>query len=321
MVGQDFLTLRDFNKAEIEQFLWTANDLKTRIKLNGERYEPLQGKSLALIFQKRSTRTRLSSETGFALLGGKPCFLSPEDIHLGVNECILDSARVLSGFVDIILARVYAQQTLDELAAEGSIPVVSGLSDTYHPLQTLADLLTLQEHFGKLKGLKMAWVGDGNNIIHSLMMGGLPMGVDINIATPKGYECDSVVVKDAVALAEKHGTKLNFTNDPKEAVHKSDVIVTDTWVSMGQEEEAKIRLKAFDGYQVDAKMASLANPDWVFLHCLPRHPEEVSDEVFYDAKRSLVWQEAENRKWTVMSILLHLLKEHIPTTPKPNFEG
>lgn len=322
-VGKSFLTLKQFSRPEIEKLLWTASDLKLRIKQNNEPFRPLAGKTLATIFQKRSTRTRVSSEVGFSLLGGKPVFLSPDDIHLGVSESVYDSGRVLSGFVDLILARVYGHKVLTDLASASTVPIINGLSDAYHPLQILADLLTLQEHFGRLKGLRIAWVGDGNNITHSFLMACPKLGIDLRVATPKGYECDQSIVSDAESSIKeyiKDAPELMFTNDPKEAVHKADVIVTDTWISMGQEKEKQERLKAFHGYQVTRELCNGANKDWVFLHCLPRKQEEVNDDVFYDEKRSLVWTEAENRMWTVMSVMLHLLKDHnSPKSNKPKF--
>ncbi|CAG5123636.1 unnamed protein product, partial [Candidula unifasciata] len=253
LVGQDFLSLRYFTSDDIKQFLWTAKDLKTRIKDNGEVFQPLTGKTAALIFQKRSTRTRLSTELGMAKLGGHACFLGPDDIHLGVNESVKDSARVLAGMADIILARVYGQDILDELAKESQVPVVSGLSDLLHPLQILADLLTLQEHFGYLKGLKIAWVGDGNNILHSLMYGCAKLGINLNAATPKDYEPDQNITAEALKTAQKTGASIVLGNDPVKAAHQANVVVTDTWVSMGQEEEKKKRLKDFAGYQVNEK--------------------------------------------------------------------
>lgn len=313
-----FLTLKDFCENEVKDMLWVASDLKQRFKEKHEHYCPLTGKSAGLIFEKRSTRTRVSTETAFALLGGHSCFLSPSDIHLGVNESLKDTAKVLSGFLDILLARVYRHKDLEVLALEGSVPVVNGLSEVYHPLQALADFLTLQEHFKSLKGLTLAWVGDGNNIIHSLMMAAPKLGVSVRCATPKGYECDPTVHQDAVDLASKHCTSLYCTTDPYDACKDADVLVTDTWVSMGQEEEKKERLRAFEGYQITKKMAAVASPDWSFLHCLPRKPEEVDDDVFY-SKQSLVWQEAENRKWTVMAVMLCLLRDHQPLLDRPAF--
>ncbi|CAM4603012.1 unnamed protein product [Leuciscus chuanchicus] len=264
------------------------------------KYVPLlQGKSIAMIFEKRSTRTRMSTETGFSLLGGHPCFLTPQDIHLGINESTTDTARVLSGLADIVLARVYSHSSLELLDKDASIPIINGLSDLYHPVQILADLLTLQEHYGSLKGLTLAWIGDGNNVLHSFMMSLAKLGVNLKVATPKGYEPDANVTQEAQRLSKQFGTKLQFLTDPVEAARDSNVLVTDTWVSMGQEEEKKKRLKDFHGYQITMQAGSVAAPDWTFLHCLPRKAEEVDDEVFY-SPRSLVFTEAENRKWTIM---------------------
>ncbi|KAL5010365.1 hypothetical protein ScPMuIL_012670 [Solemya velum] len=316
MVNRDFLTLKDFKPEEIEQLLWTAKDLKTRIRDNKELFQPLKGKSIAMLFQKKSTRTRLSTEMGMTLLGGHASFLSPDDIHLGVSESIEDTGRVLSRFADLLFGRVYGQSDLDVLAAEATVPVINGLSDQYHPLQILADFVTLQEYYGYLHGLKLAWVGDGNNIVHSLMMGCGKLGMELRVATPKGYEPDGQVIKDATKLSAQSGSTLHLTHDPMEAVYRADVIITDTWVSMGQEEEKLIRLRDFAGYQVNRKMVKEAASDWTFLHCLPRKQEEVTDDIFYD-KKSLVWEEAENRKWTVMAVMLHLLMEYKPTILKP----
>ncbi|XP_068818242.1 ornithine transcarbamylase, mitochondrial isoform X2 [Capricornis sumatraensis] len=275
--GRDLLTLKNFTGEEIKYMLWLSADLKFRIKQKGEYLPLLQGKSLGMIFEKRSTRTRLSTETGFALLGGHPCFLTTDDIHLGVNESLTDTARVLSSMTDAVLARVYKQSDLDILAKEASIPIVNGLSDLYHPIQILADYLTLQ-----------------------------------------GYEPDPSITKLAEQYAKENGTKLSLTNDPLEAACGGNVLITDTWISMGQEEEKKKRLQAFQGYQVTMKTAKVAAPDWTFLHCLPRKPEEVDDEVFY-SPRSLVFPEAENRKWTIMAVMVSLLTDYSPQLQKPKF--
>ncbi|XP_076857539.1 ornithine transcarbamylase, mitochondrial [Brachyhypopomus gauderio] len=313
--GRSFLTLKDFNPEEIKHILWVSADLKHRIKHEGQYLPLLQGKSIAMIFEKRSTRTRMSTETGFALLGGHPCFLTPQDIHLGVNESIKDTARVLSGLTDIVLARVYGHSTLEQLDQEASIPIINGLSDLYHPIQILADLLTLQEHYGSLGGLTVAWIGDGNNVLHSFMMSLAKLGVNLRIATPKGYEPDASVTQEAQHLFEQFGTKLQFFSEPMEAARGSNVLVTDTWISMGQEEEKKKRLKDFHGYQITMQTGSVASPDWTFLHCLPRKSEEVDDEVFYSS-RSLVFPEAENRKWTIMGLMASILTDYKPQTPK-----
>ncbi|CAH2220271.1 ornithine carbamoyltransferase, mitochondrial [Pelobates cultripes] len=315
--GRDLLTLKNYTSEEIKYLLWVSADLKCRIKQKGEYMPLLQGKSLAMIFEKRSTRTRLSTETGFALLGGHPCFLTTQDIHLGVNESLKDTARVLSGMTDAVLARVYKQSDLDLLAKEATIPIVNGLSDSYHPIQILADYLTLQEHFGHLNGLTLSWIGDGNNILHSIMLSAAKCGMHLRVATPKGYEADSSVTAAAEQFAKEFGTKLFITNDPLEAASGANVLITDTWVSMGQEAEKKKRVMDFKGYQITMKTGKVASPDWVFLHCLPRKPEEVDDEVFYSPK-SLAFQEAENRKWTIMGVMVSVLTDYSPQIPKPS---
>ncbi|XP_059177654.1 ornithine transcarbamylase, mitochondrial-like [Physella acuta] len=318
LVGRDFLSLKHFSCEDIKQFLWTAKDLKTRMKDNGEIFQPLKGKTAALIFQKRSTRTRLSTELGFAKLGGHACFLGPDDIHLGVNESVKDSARVLAGMSDVILARVYGHNVIEEMANEANKPVINGLSDLLHPLQILADFMTLQEHFGYLRGLQIAWIGDGNNILHSLMYGCAKLGIDLNIATPAGYEPNETITSEVMNISGKTGALFKMGTDPIAAARMANVIVTDTWVSMGQEEEKQKRLKDFAGYQIDGKMLKDAGAEWVFLHCLPRKQEEVTDDIFY-SKQSLVWQEAENRMWTVMAVMLHLLQPYTPTIPQLKF--
>ncbi|XP_028848237.1 ornithine carbamoyltransferase, mitochondrial [Denticeps clupeoides] len=313
--GRHFLTLRDFSAEEIKHVLRVSADLKKRIKHEGQFLPLLQGKSAAMIFEKRSTRTRMSTETGVSLLGGHACFLTPQDIHLGVNESTGDTARVLSGFADAVLARVHSHSTLEELASGASVPVINGLSDRYHPVQILADLLTLQEHYGSLEGLTLTWIGDGTNILHSLMMSLAKMGMNLRVATPKGYEADSGVLQEARRLSQQFGTALVLTSDPMEAAQGANVLVTDTWVSMGQEKEKAQRLRDFQGYQVTMQTGSVAAPDWVFLHCLPRKPEEVSDELFYSS-RSLVFPESENRKWTIMGLMVSLLTDYSPQTPQ-----
>uniref|UniRef100_A0AAR2IIL4 ornithine carbamoyltransferase n=1 Tax=Pygocentrus nattereri TaxID=42514 RepID=A0AAR2IIL4_PYGNA len=289
--GRSFLTLKDFKPDEISHILWVSADLKHRIKHQGEYLPLLQGKSIAMIFEKRSTRTRISTETGFSLLGGHPCFLTPQDIHLGINESTKDTARVLSGLTDLVLARLY------------------------HPIQILADLLTLNEHYGSLKGLTVAWIGDGNNILHSLMMSLPKLGVNLRIATPKGYEPDATITWEAQHLFKQFGTDMQMFSEPLEAAQGSNVLVTDTWVSMGQEEDKKKRIKDFQGYQITMQTASVAASDWTFLHCLPRKSEEVNDEVFY-SPRSLVFTEAENRKWTIMGLMVCILTDYRPQIPQ-----
>uniref|UniRef100_A0A8D0GMP3 ornithine carbamoyltransferase n=1 Tax=Sphenodon punctatus TaxID=8508 RepID=A0A8D0GMP3_SPHPU len=316
--GRDLLTLQNYTTEEIQYLLWMASDLKQRIKHKGEYLPLLQGKSLAMIFEKRSTRTRLSTETGFALLGGHPCFLTTQDIHLGVNESLTDTARVLSCMTDAVLARVYKQSDLDQLAKEASVPIINGLSDLYHPIQILADYLTIQEHYGYLKGLTISWIGDGNNVLNSIMMSAAKFGMHLHVATPKGFEPDPRIIKTAEQYSREYGTKLLLTDDPLKAASGANVLVTDTWISMGQEEEKQKRLKIFQGYQITMQTGKVAAPDWTFLHCLPRKPQEVDDEVFYSQK-SLVFQESENRKWTIMAVMVSLLTDYSPQLQKPTF--
>ncbi|XP_011937066.1 PREDICTED: ornithine carbamoyltransferase, mitochondrial, partial [Cercocebus atys] len=315
--GCDLLTLKNFTGEEIKYMLWLSADLKFRIKQKGEYLPFIARKSLGMIFEKKIPE-QIVYRTGFALLGGHPCFLTTQDIHLGVNESLTDTARVLSSMTDAVLARVYKQSDLDTLAKEASIPIINGLSDLYHPIQILADYLTLQEHYSSLKGLTLSWIGDGNNILHSIMMSAAKFGMHLQAATPKGYEPDPSVTKLAEQYAKENGTKLLLTNDPLEAAHGGNVLITDTWISMGQEEEKKKRLQAFQGYQVTMKTAKVAASDWTFLHCLPRKPEEVDDEVFY-SPRSLVFPEAENRKWTIMAVMVSLLTDYSPQLQKPKF--
>lgn len=317
-VGKNFATLKDFDSNEIQQFLWTANDLKIRFKQDKECFQPLRGKSIGLIFQKRSTRTRVSTETGMGLLGGQSVFLGASDVHIGVSESLEDSATVLSSMFDILLARVFGHDIIDTLVAASSVPVINGLSDLYHPLQILADFLTLQEHFGQLKDLKLSWVGDGNNVTHSFMMACAKLGLEMRIATPKGFAPDENVIKICDKIASKTGSLLHYTHDPKEAVHQANAIITDTWVSMGQEKEKERKIKLFADYIVNDELVKGAAPNWVFMHCLPRYPLEVTDSVYY-SKNSVVFQEAENRKWTVMAVMLRLLQDYSPVYPKPNF--
>jgi ornithine carbamoyltransferase len=267
--------------------------------------KPLTGDSIAMIFQKRSTRTRVSTETGTYLLGGHALFLGPQDIQLGVNESMRDTALVLSRFNSILLARVYAHADIVELAEYATVPVINALSDRHHPLQTLADLMALQQHFGNdnLRGKTLAWVGDGNNVLHDLMYGATKLGMNLRIATPVGYEPNAEVMSITEQLVKDNGTSsIVTTTDASIAVQGADVVVTDTWVSMGQEDEYAKRIAEFAGYEVNAALMAKANPGAVFLHCLPRHKEEVTDEVFY-SPASLVFPEAENRMWTVMAVM------------------
>lgn len=310
MVGRNFLSIDELSNEELRGLLDLSKKFRDTYGKESKvdpttAGKPMTGKSVAMIFQKRSTRTRVSTETGCYLLGGHGLFLGPSDIQLGVNESMKDTALVLSRFNSIILARVFGHKDIVELAEHSTVPVINALSDLHHPLQTLADLMALEDHFGteNIRGKTLAWVGDGNNVLHDLMLGCAKLGMNVRIATPTGYECNGDIMKKTQQLAEENGTADVFTTTvADEAVKGSDVIVTDTWVSMGQEEEYAKRMKEFEGYEVNSELMSKANDGCAFLHCLPRHPEEVTDEVFY-SDASLVFPEAENRMWTVMAVM------------------
>jgi len=317
LVGRNFLSIDELSNEELRGILDLSKHYK-KIYGKGSSVDPttapkpLSGQSLAMIFQKRSTRTRVSTETGANLLGAHGLFLGPTDIQLGANESMRDTARVLGGFNSLVLARVFEHKDIRELAEHSTVPVINALSDLHHPLQTLADLMALEDHFGtdRIRGKTVAWVGDGNNVLHDLMLGAAKVGMNVRIATPKGYDCDANILSKTERLAEENGTREVFTtNVAAEAVDGSDVVVTDTWVSMGQEDEMAKRMEEFAGYEVNAELMARANPGAVFLHCLPRHPEEVTDEVFY-SPASLVFPEAENRMWTVMAVMAAQLGKH-----------
>jgi len=292
--GRDFISLHDFNQDELRFILDVARDLKAEQK--ARRPHPiLQGKTLGMIFTKSSTRTRVSFEVGMYQLGGHALFLSGRDIQLGRGEPISDTARVLSRMVDGIMIRTFSHQEVLELAEFAAIPIINGLTDLLHPCQVLADLMTIQEHKGRLKGLKLAYVGDGNNMAHSLMYGGAKMGLHVVIASPQGYKPDPVIVAVAQADAKQNGGLVEVVDDPSEAVKGADVLYTDVWASMGQEAEAKERMVAFKGYQINSNSLKLANQSAIVLHCLPAHRgEEITEDVIEGAQ-SVVFDESENR--------------------------
>ena len=292
--GRDFLTLKDFTRQEIEEMVNLGIDLKAKQKA-GVPTPILAGKTLGMIFQKSSTRTRVSFEVGMYQLGGSALFLSTNDLQIGRGEPIKDTARVLSRYLDGIMIRTYSHADVEELAEYADIPVINGLTDDYHPTQIIADLITIQEHKGKLEGIKFAYVGDGNNMTHSLMIGCAKVGMDVTVACPDGYMPNPEIVALAQGYAAESGGSVTVMHDPKEAVKDVDVVYTDTWASMGQEAEKEIRKKAFAGYQVDDAMMALAKPDAIFMHCLPAYRGmEVTDEVIESAQ-SVVFDEAENR--------------------------
>lgn len=298
---KDFVSLKTLSASEIDALFEKADSLKR------EKSGLLQGRSLALIFQKPSMRTRVSFEVGMFQLGGQTVYLGPEDIQLGVRETVGDIAQVLSRYVDGIAARTFAHKDVETLAREASVPVINGLSDAEHPCQTLADLYTIRNIYRKLKGIKIAYVGDGNNVLSSLLHGAALVGADVSAATPKGYEPDKTILREAESFAKKSGSRIRVGNDPKEAVKDADIVYTDVWTSMGQEKEREKRLKSFDGFQVNEALMKKAKPSARFMHCLPAHRgEEVSTKVL-EGKNSIVLDQAENRLHVQKAILVTLL--------------
>ncbi|KJS22736.1 MAG: ornithine carbamoyltransferase [Clostridiaceae bacterium BRH_c20a] len=304
--GRDFLSLKDFSKEEIKEMIDLAVELKGYHK-QGVRKEMLAGKTLAMIFQKSSTRTRVSFEAGMYQLGGLAHFLSTQDLQIGRGEPISDTARVLSRYVDGILIRTFDQQEVEQLAQYADIPVINGLTDLYHPTQALADMLTIYEHKNQLEGIKLAYIGDGNNVVHSLMVAGAKLGMEVRVATPVGYEPQKEIVEMAQGFAQENGGKIILFNDPEAAIQGVDVLYTDVWASMGQEEETEIRKKHFQGYQINAKMLELADKKAIVMHCLPAHRgEEITHEVM-EGPQSVIFDEAENRLHAHKAILAALL--------------
>ncbi len=305
MKGRSILTLLDLKPEEIRFLLDKAKDFKQ----NRDRYiqsEPLKGKTLGMIFQKRSTRTRVSTETAMAELGGHALFLGKDDIQLGVNESLSDTAIVLGRMVSAILARVFAHDTVETLAKHAKIPVINALSDQFHPLQGLADILTIEEHLGKLKDVRIAWIGDGNNVCHTLMIASIKMGMKMKVGTPIGYMPDKHIIDYCNTNASSSGQVL-VMNDPIAAIENADVVVTDTFISMGQEAEKNEKLKEFKGFQVNQELVEHAAKNYLFLHCLPRHKEEVTDDIIYGT-HSVVFDEAENRLHTVAAVLNSIIQ-------------
>ncbi len=305
---KDLLSLNDYSEKEILDILDLAHKLKKETK-EGKEHHILKGKTLGMIFSKSSTRTRVSFEVGMYQLGGYPLFLSSNDIQLGRGECIEDTARVLSRYLDGIMIRTYDQAEVEMLAKYADIPIINGLTDLLHPCQVLADLMTIQEHKGALKGLKMCYIGDGNNMANTLLHGCAKVGMDISVATPAGYECDSEMVAQAMEAAKISGSKIVITTDPKEAIANADAVYSDTWVSMGQEEEKQKRINDFKGFTVDNELMSLAKEDSIFLHCLPAYRGyEVTDEVI-EGKHSVIFDEAENRLHAQKAVMVTLMKD------------
>ncbi len=304
--GRDFLDLEDFTTEELQYLLDYAIELKRKQKA-GEVYQPLKGKTLGMIFEKSSTRTRVSFEVGMYQLGGHPLFLSRNDLQSGRGEPIADTAQVLSRYVDGIMIRTFAHTTLTDLAKYASVPVINALTDWSHPCQAMADYQTVLEQKGKLAGLKVAFIGDGNNMAHSLMMGAAKFGMHFAIAAPEGYLPDAEMTARSMTVAASTGGSVLVTGDTREAIADADIVYTDVWASMGFEEEQKIREKAFAEYQVNEELVQYAKPDYMFLHCLPAHRgEEVSAGVI-DGPNSQIFDEAENRLHAQKAIMAAIM--------------
>lgn len=305
--ARDFLTLQDCSREEIHYLIDLAGDFKHK-EVDRDELTSLEGKHVALFFQKPSTRTRLSFEVAIRELGGSSIFLSSNEAQVSRGETVADTARVLSEYVDAIVARVYSHADLVEMAECADIPVINALSDLFHPAQVLSDLFTIQEVEGKLKGLKMAYIGDGNNVCQSLLVGCSKVGVDIHVACPKGYEPDQTIVRRAKEYALSSRSSVAITENPIEACRDANVIYTDTFISMGMEHEREIRLKTFlPKYRVTSRLFRVASKDAFFLHCLPAHRgEEVTSSVI-DGPRSLVWTQAQNRLYAQEALLAAIL--------------
>ncbi|MGE4282468.1 MAG: ornithine carbamoyltransferase [Clostridia bacterium] len=300
------LSLHDLTVDEVQNILKLAGKLKYEQK-HGIQHHLLKGKTLGMIFTKSSTRTRVSFEVGMTQLGGYPLFLSSNDIQLGRGETIYDTANVLSRYIDGIMIRTFKQSDVEDLARYGSIPIINGLTDLLHPCQALADLLTIYEHKSTLQGLKLAYVGDGNNVAHSLLFGCTKVGMDIAVATPAGYECNAEIIEKAKEDAKLTGCKITITNDPIEAISHADAVYTDTWISMGQEAEKAERIKIFQSYQVNKELFAKAKKDAVFLHCLPAYRGfEVTEDVI-DGPNSVIFDEAENRMHAQKAVMALLM--------------
>ncbi|MEK5077613.1 ornithine carbamoyltransferase [Solibacillus sp. FSL W7-1436] len=304
--GKDLLTLLDYTSEEVKQLLELATQLKTITKA-GKCPRLLEGKTLGMIFEKSSTRTRVSFEVGMQQLGGYGMYMNARDMQIGRGEPISDTGRVLSGYLDGIMIRANSHTMVEELADNASIPVINGLTDLDHPCQALADLETIAENKGELKGLKIAYVGDGNNVAHALIVAAAHVGMHVAVATPPGYECDTRIIEKAQEIASYNGSTILVTNDPIAAVKDADAVYADVWTSMGQEEETQKRLKDFAKYQINDELVAHAKPDYMFLHCLPAHRgEEVATSVI-DGPNSYIFEQAENRLHAQKAILVSLL--------------
>lgn len=306
--GKDLLTLKDLPPETIQALVDSAIKLKQEKIAGIDHGKPLAGKILGMIFEKSSTRTRVSFEAGMLQLGGQAIVMNSKDLQIGRGEPISDTAKVMSHYIDGIMIRTFSHSIIEELAEHASIPVINGLTDLYHPCQALADLQTVYEQKGKFAGLKMAYIGDGNNVAHSLMIACAKMGMDIAVASPKGYEPDATVVEAVQGFAAESGAKVVITNDPVEAISDADAVYADVWTSMGQEKENEIRLKAFEGFQINDELVKHAKPDYIFLHCLPAHREEEVSTSVIDGPNSVIFEQAGNRLHAQKALLVEILK-------------
>ena len=304
--GKDLLTLLDYTSQEVEDLILLATQLKKLTK-EGKCPRLLEGKTLGMIFEKSSTRTRVSFEVGMQQLGGYGMYMNARDMQIGRGEPISDTGRVLSGYLDGIMIRANSHEMVKELAEHASIPVINGLTDIFHPCQALADLETIAENKGGLKGLKVAYVGDGNNVAHSLVIACAHVGMDVAVATPVGYECDPAIIEKARDIALVNGSEVLVTTNPVEAVKDADAVYADVWASMGQEEEAQQRLKDFKGYQINDELVAHAKADYMFLHCLPAHREEEVTSSVIDGPNSYIYEQAENRLHAQKAVLVSLM--------------
>lgn len=304
IVQKHLLSLKDYSPSEILELLALATELK---KPENRQLPLLQGKILGMIFEKSSTRTRISFEAGMLQLGGHAIYLSTRDIQMGRGESIADTAQVLSSYLDGIMIRTFHQATVQELADNSRVPVINGLTDDFHPCQVLADLLTIQEHFGTFSGKKMAYIGDANNMSNSLMIGAAKVGMDITIASPAAYAPKPEMMELVKSIAEHTGAVIHTTTDPVEAVIGCDVIYTDVWASMGQEAEALERIEHFKGFQINEQLVQHAHPHYIFMHCLPAHREEEVSTGVLEGPNSVVFQEAENRLHAQKALLVALM--------------
>lgn len=308
MIKKDLLKIEDLRSGEILTLLDMAADIKRQ---PGKYADSLKGKSIGLIFQKPSNRTRVSFEIGMFQMGGHAIYLGSSEIGMGGRESVKDVACVLSRYLSGIVARTYQHDVVEELARYASVPIINGLSDRAHPCQALGDMFTIREKFGRLKGVRLSYIGDGNNVLNSLMMAAAKLGMDICVATPKGYEPQKEIVALAVSFAKKSGSKVSISSDPVSAARNADVLYTDVWISMGQENQAQKRIRDFKKYQINDAVVRAANKSCIVMHCLPAHRgQEITDSVM-DSKHSVVYDQAENRMHVQKSVLLKLIGQEI----------